>query len=111
MSSASESGEPCPCRRPYAAARTAGAIRVSAAAMCGNEMWCLGADSNHRHADFQSAALPTELPRPRPACAGAASIEEAMGEVQPRYDRVFWRLQSSTKSGSGGASSSMDGTA
>src|SRR5665213_750030 len=26
--------------------------------------WCLGADSNHRHADFQSAALPTELPRP-----------------------------------------------
>ena len=28
--------------------------------------WCLGADSNHRHADFQSAALPTELPRPRP---------------------------------------------
>ena len=23
--------------------------------------WCLGADSNHRHADFQSAALPTEL--------------------------------------------------
>ena len=26
-------------------------------------MWCLGAESNHRHADFQSAALPTELPR------------------------------------------------
>ena len=24
---------------------------------------CLGAESNHRHADFQSAALPTELPR------------------------------------------------
>ena len=24
--------------------------------------WCPGADSNHRHADFQSAALPTELP-------------------------------------------------
>ena len=23
--------------------------------------WCPGADSNHRHADFQSAALPTEL--------------------------------------------------
>src|SRR3989344_5842910 len=30
------------------------------------EKWCLGADSNHRHADFQSAALPTELPRRRP---------------------------------------------
>ena len=28
----------------------------------GNEMWCPGADSNHRHEDFQSSALPTELP-------------------------------------------------
>ena len=26
------------------------------------EKWCPGAESNHRHADFQSAALPTELP-------------------------------------------------
>ena len=26
------------------------------------KQWCPGADSNHRHADFQSAALPTELP-------------------------------------------------
>src|SRR6185437_9561091 len=26
--------------------------------------WCPGAGSNHRHADFQSAALPTELPGP-----------------------------------------------
>lgn len=26
------------------------------------ERWCPGADSNHRHADFQSTALPTELP-------------------------------------------------
>ena len=25
--------------------------------------WCLEAGSNHRHADFQSAALPTELSR------------------------------------------------
>ena len=24
---------------------------------------CLGAESNHRHGDFQSPALPTELPR------------------------------------------------
>src|ERR1051325_2415140 len=29
-----------------------------------NEKWCPGADLNHRHADFQSAALPTELPGP-----------------------------------------------
>ncbi len=25
--------------------------------------WCRGAESNHRHRDFQSLALPTELPR------------------------------------------------
>ena len=25
--------------------------------------WCLGAELNHRHCDFQSHALPTELPR------------------------------------------------
>ena len=24
--------------------------------------WCPGAESNHRHEDFQSTALPTELP-------------------------------------------------
>ena len=30
-------------------------------------MWCLGAESNHRQADFQSAALPTELPRQKMA--------------------------------------------
>ena len=28
------------------------------------EDWCRGADSNRRHMDFQSIALPTELPRP-----------------------------------------------
>jgi hypothetical protein len=33
------------------------------------EGWCPGAESNHRHADFQSAALPTELPGPFPANA------------------------------------------
>src|ERR1700742_2831325 len=26
------------------------------------DRWCPGAELNHRHADFQSAALPTELP-------------------------------------------------
>src|SRR5580658_545097 len=28
-----------------------------------DEKWCRGAESNRRHADFQSAALPAELPR------------------------------------------------
>ena len=27
-------------------------------------IWCPGAESNHRHEDFQSSALPTELPGP-----------------------------------------------
>src|ERR1700738_1156507 len=27
-----------------------------------NVKWCPGAESNHRHCDFQSHALPTELP-------------------------------------------------
>jgi hypothetical protein len=26
------------------------------------ELWCPGAELNHRHTDFQSVALPTELP-------------------------------------------------
>ena len=42
----------------------------------GNEEWCLGADSNHRHVDFQSTALPTELPRRAFFVAGAGSISE-----------------------------------
>ncbi len=48
-------------------------------------LWCLGADSNHRHADFQSAALPTELPRPknaRPARLGGVSIGKPPNLVQ-----------------------------
>src|SRR6476660_3134094 len=32
-------------------------VRTSA-----NTMWCPGAEANHRHRDFQSRALPTELP-------------------------------------------------
>ncbi len=28
-----------------------------------NRIWCLRSESNQRHADFQSAALPTELQR------------------------------------------------
>ena len=46
------------------------------------EGWCLGADSNHRHADFQSAALPTELPRRTVRARKAPSIGEPPGPVQ-----------------------------
>src|SRR5207248_4989335 len=34
--------------------------------------WCPGAESNHRHGDFQSPALPTELPGPAGARLYAA---------------------------------------
>ena len=33
------------------------------AGFIGEKKWCRGAESNCRHHDFQSCALPTELPR------------------------------------------------
>ena len=39
--------------------------------------WCPGAESNHRHCDFQSHALPTELPG-RTRREGARPIERAV---------------------------------
>src|SRR6202012_1217310 len=39
-----------------------GAQRGRAARSPKGEAWCPGAESNHRHCDFQSHALPTELP-------------------------------------------------
>ena len=37
--------------------------QLSYTGRCTPLRWCLGAELNHRQADFQSAALPTELPR------------------------------------------------
>ena len=89
-----ESGVSCERRRPASPrnglqpSMTAGALRApDAQRSTRNGKWCLGADSNHRHADFQSAALPTELPRRR--CAGVArrarrrSIGEGLLAVHP----------------------------
>src|SRR5713101_6225880 len=51
------------------------------------DRWCPGAELNHRHRDFQSRALPTELPgrraRGRNAARGARGLIEARsGAVQ-----------------------------
>ena len=37
-------------------------IKQALMIVAAKEKWCPGADSNHRHEDFQSTALPTELP-------------------------------------------------
>ena len=41
------------------------ALQVSARQISLREIWWLGPELNRRHADFQSAALPTELPSQR----------------------------------------------
>ena len=47
--------------------------------------WCPGAESNHRHADFQSAALPTELPghpgHSVNGCPGGRMAPEVVGFI------------------------------
>jgi hypothetical protein len=50
--------------------------------------WCPGAESNHRHCDFQSHALPTELPGPcDDGRRGSGLIESDLRVVQPsRYE-------------------------
>ena len=56
---------------------------------CEYKDWCPGAGSNHRHRDFQSRALPTELPGRREpagrrAVQSAGVIEADCGTVQQR---------------------------
>ena len=62
--------------------------------------WCPGAGSNHRHCDFQSHALPTELPGhfPRPRGLGAGVYSQA--GVVPRLPRFALRLRVAQPCGS-----------
>gem|GEM_PF-6011747 len=46
--------------------------------------WCLEADSNHRHEDFQSSALPTELSR-QVKMAELTGIEPAISGLTGRH--------------------------
>src|SRR5690242_21621264 len=48
--------------------------------------WCPGAESNHRHHDFQSCALPTELPGRWAGPEGPLS--KARGVIEARIHTV-----------------------
>ena len=52
-----------------------GRLRLALRVVLREGGWCPGADSNHRHCDFQSHALPTELPGPGPCGAVAVTSE------------------------------------
>ncbi len=47
--------------------------------------WCPGEESNHRHRDFQSRALPTELPGRRPPYTGSGRALSTSVRAGPHY--------------------------
>jgi hypothetical protein len=53
--------------------------------------WCPGAESNHRHCDFQSHALPTELPG-RLAPSGRRRLR-IIGVVLGLVEAVSWLMR------------------
>src|SRR5262245_25027978 len=74
--------------------------KIEKAIKSNQEQWCLGTELNRRHADFQSAALPTELPRlvwPRKdrarSIAGPAPAVHAAPTGARRWMNAFafWR--------------------
>ena len=64
------------------------------------KIWCPEADSNHRHADFQSAALPTELSGRRClSLSASALLWQLLGAVQ----RKSAKNHASSSGGSAGS--------
>ena len=61
-------------------------------------LWCLGAESNHRHCDFQSHALPTELPRLMAIRRGLEPLTSSVTgwhSNQLNYRTAWWEQQGS----------------
>ena len=68
--------------------------------------WCPGTESNRRHCDFQSHALPTELPGPSPVRESGTGWSGGIGgglrAVQPCSREIVgtgWRPQSRSRFG------------
>ena len=56
-----------------------------------SDFWCPGAESNHRHGDFQSPALPTELPGQ--GLAGASVCRARTGQSRSKGGAVLPGLE------------------